>query len=1105
MLLAVGTGDAFVGRAAELAAFDAALARAQAGTGRVLLLVGPPGIGKTRLAQECAQRARVAGAEVLTGRCYEDPGAPAFWPWTQVVRAYAAGRDAATLAGELGAGAADVAALVPELHDHVPGLAPPPQVGEAQARFRLFEAVTTGLARAAARRPVVLVLEDLHGADASSLMLLRFLARSVRTAALVVVATLRDAALAPTHPLAATLGELVREQVSEHLELVGLGPVEVAELMERMTGTPTSPALAAAVQARTDGNPLYVTEVVRPLVTASGFASDEIAIPKTVRNAVAAHLGTISSAARVMLTRAALFGREFRVDLIARISECAVEEILGPLDEAVNARIVSSTDDPGCYRFTHVLFAESLVEALPAIERVSLHSRAALTLMRDYRAESATPEIAHHWYAAGPAGDPQQAIAWARRAGERSLAMLAYEDAAQWHRRGLTALGWEPAADSSVRAELLLGLGEASKRAGDVAAAKEAFEEAAALGRILESPEILTRAALGYAPTIAWGEHARPVGATIDLLEESVAAWHDQDSALHACALTRLGIALLFGDPVRKAELVARGVAMARRVGDQATLRYALAAWLTSYQDRFDSERRLAVATELLRFAEHARDLETEAVARLWRAVHLMECGDFGGWLAELEHLARVADELRQPVWHFQLGLQRVTRAMVEGAFDEAEPLIQATYEWGRGSGSWGVLAHRVTQTFLLSMLRGEPDASEYRAHAEQHPDPMAMCPVAWAAAERGALGEARALLERFAVDDFAAARKDVLVLVAGFFLAETCAAVGRVEGTEHLAAMLEPHRRRWIVWAEGAPLGPVTQALGLLWRTAGRLDAAAVAFEDAIAECRRVESPPFLARALYEYGVLLQARAAGGDAARAEACLAEAAEIAAAIGMQGIVRKTAALMSSRVAIPAVPIGAVAPTAAVFRREEDYWVIAYARRTVRLRPSRGLEYLAVLLRAPGREVHVTALVAAGDAPGVAIDVAGEGAVAVRATLDGRGEAGIDARARAAYRARLAALGEELAEAERHQDLGRAERLRAERDALEREVMGALGARRKGRHAERARVTVTKGIGAAIARIAAVHPALGAHLRATVRRGYFCAYVPDPRQPIVWEG
>jgi class 3 adenylate cyclase len=202
-------------------------------------------------------------------------------------------------------------------------------------------------------------------------------------------------------------------------------------------------------------------------------------------------------------------------------------------------------------------------------------------------------------------------------------------------------------------------------------------------------------------------------------------------------------------------------------------------------------------------------------------------------------------------------------------------------------------------------------------------------------------------------------------------------------------------------------------------------------------------------------------------------------------------------------------------TAGLFRREGDVWRIAYAGREVRLRDQRGLAYLAELLRHPGKEIHSLDLVRAGGGGGgvplasaaAAAEAASEaeGSLSLARGLGGAGEA-IDARARAAYRARIEALDEELTEAERHHDLGRLESLQEEREALLAELAGAArgSGASVGSDAERARVAVTKGLKAAQDKIAAAHPELTAHLAATLRRGTFCCYQPDPAHPVEWE-
>jgi hypothetical protein len=312
---------------------------------------------------------------------------------------------------------------------------------------------------------------------------------------------------------------------------------------------------------------------------------------------------------------------------------------------------------------------------------------------------------------------------------------------------------------------------------------------------------------------------------------------------------------------------------MARRLGDDAALRYALAALLGSYQMRFEFERRLAIATELVRLSEPARDLEALAVGRFWRCVHLMECGEVAGSRAELGIFAGVASDLRQPAWDWQLCLQRLVHEITEGQLEQAEATIRETVEIGEAVHPYAAQAYFASQMFLLRMLRGDADPTAYRALFDTHPDPASLSPVAWAEAERGRPDEAREVLERLAADDFAALRGSPVQLIACVCLAEACAALGDGARAARLEQMLAPHARFWLVWGEGWPLGPVAHTLGLLQRTLGRDDAAARHFEFAIAECRRAGARPFLARSLYEYAVLLHP----SDPARAAELLIEA------------------------------------------------------------------------------------------------------------------------------------------------------------------------------------------------------------------------------------
>jgi DNA-binding SARP family transcriptional activator len=220
---------AFVGRGPELAELIAGLDDAWAGRGRLFLLAGEPGIGKSRLAEELIAHATARGASVLVGRCWEAGGAPAYWPWVQSLRAYMRESDSAALRSQLGAGAADLAHIVPELRERFPGLPQPPALESEGARFRLFDATAEFFRNASATRPIVLVLDDLHAADAPSLLLLRFLARQLWSSGMLLLAAYRDVDPPPAQPLTEMLAEVAREPVTRRLSLGGLSAGEVVD------------------------------------------------------------------------------------------------------------------------------------------------------------------------------------------------------------------------------------------------------------------------------------------------------------------------------------------------------------------------------------------------------------------------------------------------------------------------------------------------------------------------------------------------------------------------------------------------------------------------------------------------------------------------------------------------------------------------------------------------------------------------------------------------------------------------------------------------------------------------------------------------------------
>ncbi len=308
----------FVGRQHEMGELVFALDRAIAGRGRLVMLAGEPGIGKTRTAQELAAIAEQRGAQVWWGHCYEGEGAPPYWPWVQPIRSYVLQKDADQLRSEMGGGAADIAEILPEIRQKLPDLARPSTLEPESARFRLFDSIATFFKNASRSQPIVLVLDDLHWSDTSSLLLLEFVAHQMADSSLLLIGTYRDVEVSRRHPLSRSLGTLIREQLFQSVELKGLNQHEVGQLAEATRGESLERSLLEAVHGRTEGNPLFVAEVVRLLEReGDGDGSGwDVRIPLGIRDVIGRRLDRLSQDCNLLLTTASVVGREFDFELL---------------------------------------------------------------------------------------------------------------------------------------------------------------------------------------------------------------------------------------------------------------------------------------------------------------------------------------------------------------------------------------------------------------------------------------------------------------------------------------------------------------------------------------------------------------------------------------------------------------------------------------------------------------------------------------------------------------------------------------------------------------------------------------------------------------------
>jgi DNA-binding CsgD family transcriptional regulator len=480
--------SAFVGRDREFNALKSAFSTALSGRGRMVVLTGEPGIGKTRTAQELAAYAETMGARALWGRCYEGQGAPSYWPWIQIIRMYVQDCDAERLRSELGVAASDIADVVPGIRDAIPDLEPPTGLDPEQARFRFFDSISTFLNRASCNRPLMIILDDLHWADRPSLSLLEFLAQSLQTSSLLILGTYRDIGLSRHHPLISTLGGLTRQPNFLRVPLGGIDRSAIQSFVRSSLGRLPTEDMVRELYARSQGNPLFLTEMVRLLLYEGERQEGMMPVPEGVKDVIHRRLSLLSEECCQVLTIASVIGNEFDLTLLDMlIGDHSLDEIIQVMEEAVSARLIEELPQPiGRYRFTHVLIQETLMSELSSIRRAHLHCHIAESIEKMYESSIRlhAAEIAHHLAEAAPISNSGMLVKYSMMAGEQALTAYAYEDAVDYFQHVLAVKKGDVSSNASEKvsdtetAAILFGLGKAQGATGQVREAWASLERA---------------------------------------------------------------------------------------------------------------------------------------------------------------------------------------------------------------------------------------------------------------------------------------------------------------------------------------------------------------------------------------------------------------------------------------------------------------------------------------------------------------------------------------------------------------------------------------------------------------------------------------------------
>lgn len=892
----------FVGRGRIFSEVDLVLETVAKGRGRVLLFSGEAGIGKTRTVEQLADVASGRSFRVLFGRCVEAEESPVFWPWVQIVRAFASEELPVPLLRMLGEGAPEIARMVPELRELIPDLPEADGVDPRAVRFLLFDSVTRFLQRAARVQPLVLILDDLHCSDQPSLLLLQFLAREIADARILIVGAYRPAELQIDASRSEPVSAVSREEGTLTLELGGFTLPEVRELVRAVAGRIPSANAATSLHEQTGGNPLFVNQILSVLKYEDRLeeveSADRLAVtlPRRVQDVIAHQVEGLPEGCRSILRAASVIGRDFRLNELARATDCGVDEALELLCLAMASGVVVEHDSrAGVYCFPHILIREALYRELSLADRARLHARVGRALEQLWDGDSGprSAALAHHFYQAAAVGEGERALRYGIRAGEWACERAAFEEAPPHFERALEVLRLIAPGDEARRCELLLALGDAQTKAGDRETARKTLLSAAQLAKRVGQPDKLATAALRFAPDFLAIETGVYDPALVDLLEEALAALAPSDSAVRARLLARLAVALHWADDSeeRRRQLCDEALGMAERLGDLETLAYVRSAETLAHYSMEHPERYLDARPQ---GPLAPGDEPIALLLQLLRMTSLLLLGRISEFDAEIETFTALAEKLRQPQCLWYARLVRATRLQMQGRYEEARQWAERFLGEGQKVADQNAVHSFMVQTVIASIEVGnlEPIVPATREMVDRFPRVLGWrAGHALVCAEIGRLEDAREEIEWLRQANVLARPQRSEWFGAIGALVFSAQALSDASLASELYNLLSSHSGHLAVigycsfcW------GSTHHWLGVLATVLEQWEEAKRHFEAALLVNSRVGARPWIARTEYDFSRMLILE--GRDPIEATLHLDRCAKLAQEIGMLRLVQK---------------------------------------------------------------------------------------------------------------------------------------------------------------------------------------------------------------------
>lgn len=908
--LAVRPPVGVIGRETELAVVADAVKRSSGGEGsEVLVISGEAGLGKTTLVAEATRSAFATGSCVLFGHCEEDLATP-YQLFAEALGHYATHAPEDRLLAHVERYGSELARLVPALASRIPDLPPSRATDADSERYLLFEAVVGLLGAASGDQPMVIVLDDVQWADKGSLQLLRHLTAAGQTMRVLVLGTYRDSELSHAHPLLDALAALHRQRGVSRIDLTGLDDTGVLAMLEATAGYALDEAgvgLAHAVYQETDGNPFFVSEVLQNLTETGDIFQDpsgrwtaktgleQMALPKSVRVVIGARVGRLGPDAERVLSVAAVIGRDFDLELLARATASSEDDLLDILEAAAAAALVREpTNASGRYSFAHALIQHTLYEDMGTNRQARAHRRVAEALedLCGDHPGNRVGELARHWISATQPINLAKAISYSRQAGDAGLSALAPGDALHYYAQALDLYPQASDPDPVLGIDLAIGLGTAQSQIGDPAS-RQTLLDAARWAADLGDTYRLVAAAL--ANDRGWTSSMGVIDADKVAILELALDRLTTDTPDRALVLATLCSELAYGSTFeRRLALADEAVAIAESSGDDAII--------VSVQNHISDplyvpsmfEKRLIATADALVRAERIGDpfLLFHAALNAMGAAGVV--GDIDKVDGCLEIMRSVAARIDQPFNNWNLTFLLGERALIAGDTDQAEQLVKAAFQIGIDSGQPDAGLIYGAQIMYVGWQRGTLGdlVPQIEQMVADNPGfPAFAAPLAIAYTEAGRTDDARRLLDQFAAADFDLPLD--LMWITG--MVQYAEAAVDCQDPQLFAGpvfdRLAPYAGLWC-FVEAWGSGPVSHYLGALAAVLGRLDQADAYFARAAALSLRMSANFDAARTNLSWGKMLAERSGPGDLVRARGLLTTSHSTAVARGYRGVERR---------------------------------------------------------------------------------------------------------------------------------------------------------------------------------------------------------------------